>query len=199
MKKLMMGVLTGFLFLIAASQVSYADQCGCSGPMGRGGMEFGRSMPPRMMHHKEGSMYGSPEAAHFMWKKLMGLGLSEKQIDDLKAIRTRVEKDAIKKRAELQLARVDLREFLHKDQVDMKAVEASLKKVESVRTDLKLAHIKAREEMKAILTPEQRKKLKEDIKAGFMMHEGKCGEWHGKHEFMPPVQKDEAQHGAEAK
>ncbi len=196
MKKLMMGVLTGFLFLVVASQVSYADQCGCSGPMGRGGMEYGRSMPPRMTHHKEGSMYGS---GHFLWHKLMGLGLSEKQIDDLKAIRTRAEKDTIKKRAELQLARVDLRELLHKDQVDMKAVEASLKKAESVRTDLKLAHIKAREEIKAILTPEQRKKLKEDIKASFMMHEGRLGESHGMHEFTPPVQKDEAQHGAEAK
>jgi len=189
MKTLMMGVLTGFLLLVVASQVSYADQCGCSGPTGRGGMEYGRSMPPRMMHHKEGS-------GHFLWHKLMGLGLSDKQIDSLKAIRTRVEKDTIKKRADLQLARVDLRELLHKDQVDMKAVEASLKKVESVRTDLKLAHIKAREEIKAILTPEQRKKLKEDIKASFLMHEGKNGHRKGS---TPTTTKDEAQQGAEAK
>jgi Spy/CpxP family protein refolding chaperone len=191
MNRMMIVVLSGLMFLGLAFQRSYADPCGC----GETGMHGG----PQMMHHGDGFMYGSPEAARFLWHKLMGLGLSEKQTDALKAIRTRVEKDTIKKRADLQLATVDLRELLHKDPVDMKAVEASLKKVESARTDLKLTHIKAREEIKAILTPEQRKKLQEDMKAGFMMHGRKCGERHGEHGSAPPVTKDEAQQGPEAK
>ena len=125
-----------------------------------------------------------------MWRMLAGLGLDEKQKEAIQEIKSKAARDAVRKEADLAIARIELRDVLHKDQVDMKAVEASLKKVESVRTDLKLAHIKAREEIKAILTPEQRKKLKEDIKASFMMHEGKCGERRGMHESMPPEQKD---------
>lgn len=197
MKKLMIGVFTGLL-LLGAGSYGYAEQCGCAGPMGGRGMEYGRSMP-RMMHHGRGFMYGSPERDHFLWRKLMGLGLSEQQKDALKAIRSRVIKDTIKKRADLQLAKVELRELLQKDPVDMSAVEAGLKKVEAARTDLKLTHIKAMVEGKAVLTPEQLKKLKEEMRAGFMRfgkHEGKCG---GKHEATPPARKNEAQHGAEGK
>jgi Spy/CpxP family protein refolding chaperone len=147
-----------------------------------------------MMHHGQGFRDGSREAGHFLWKKLMGLDLNDKQKDALQAIRSRVVKDNIKKRADLELARVELRELLHKDPVKMSAVEASLKKVESVRTDLHLAHIKAREEVKAILTPEQQKKLKEDFKAGFMMHEGRCD---GRNASKVALRNDEAQHGPE--
>jgi len=187
MKRMMIVVLSGLMFLGMASHRSYADPCGCGGMGMHGG--------PQMMHRGWGSRHGK----QVMWKKLMGLGLSDQQMDALRAIRSRVTKDTIKKRADLALARVELRELLHKDPVDMKAVEAGLKKVESVRTDLKLSHIKAREEIKAVLTPEQRKKLKEEMKAGFMMHEGKSGERHGKHESAPPVANDEAQQEAEAK
>lgn len=127
------------------------------------------------------------EATHFLWHKLMELGLSDKQIDAIKTIRIWVEKDTIKKRAELELARVDLRELLCKDQVDMNASEASLKKVESLRTDLKFNHIKVIEEIKATLTLEQRRKLKEDIRVSFMTDERKCGETHSKYESTPPV------------
>ena len=188
MKKMMIVVLAGLTFLGVASQRSYADPCGCGGM----GMPGGR----QMMHQGPGLRHGSHGGGHFLWKKLMGLGLSDQQIDALKEIKSRVTKDTIKKRADLQLAEVDLRELLHKDSVDMKAVEASLKKVESATTDLKLTHIKAREEMKAVLTPEQRKKLKEEINAGFMMHEGRNG--NGK-ESTPVVAKDEAQPGTDAK
>ena len=191
MNKSMIGILTVFLFLVAASHVSYAEQCGCAGYPGRAGQGGGMSMTRWTMHHGPGFTDGS---GRFLWQKLKRLDLSDKQKDALKAIRSKVTKDTIKKRADLELARVDLRELLHKDPVDMSAVEASLKKAESVRTDLKLTHIKAMEEIKSILTPEQRKKLKEDIKAGFLMHERRYG---GRHESMPLVRKDEAQHGTE--
>jgi len=197
MKRLMIGVVAGLL-LLGAGSYGYAEQCGCGGQMGRDGMEEGRPMP-WMMHHGEGFRHGSPKGDHFLWHKLMGLGLSEQQKDALKAIRFRVIKDSIRKRADLALARVEVRELLGKEPVDMKAVEAGLKKVESARTDLKLIRIKAMVEGKAVLTPEQQKKLKEEMRAGYMMHkrhEGQCGE---KHASGPSAGKDEAQRGMEAK
>ncbi len=98
----------------------------------------------------------------------MSLDLTEKQKDAIKEISSRAMKETIKKRADLEIAGVELRELLHKDSVDMGAVEAKLKKTESMRTDLRLSHIKAREEIKALLTPEQRKKFKEEQEAAFM-------------------------------
>ncbi len=186
MKKMMIVVLAGLMFLGLMSQHSHADQCRCG--------EMGVHGGPQDMHHGWG-FHGSPEARHSMWKKLMRLDLSDQQKDALNAIRIRIKKDTIKKRADLELARVELRELLQKDPVDMKAVEASLKKAESVRTDLRLSHIRARQEIKAILTPEQRKKLKEDIKAGFLMHEEKYSHRKG----FTLSAKDEGQQGAEAK
>jgi Spy/CpxP family protein refolding chaperone len=67
----------------------------------------------------------------------------------------------IRKKADLKIARLELRELLHKEPVDMNAVEAQAKKTEGLRTAMLLDAIKAREEVKSKLTPEQRKKLRE--------------------------------------
>jgi Spy/CpxP family protein refolding chaperone len=68
--------------------------------------------------------------------------------------------------------------MLHKDSVDLQAVEAKLKQIESLKTDLHLSMIKAREEIKAKLTPEQRKKLKSMMVRGDGDH-GRTGMHHG--------------------
>jgi Spy/CpxP family protein refolding chaperone len=172
MKRLVTVLFSGFLFLAATANGAYAEPCACGGHMAQGGMDEGMHRGPRMAEGGKEFMNGSPEAAHFMWRKLMSLDLSEKQKTALKEIKRRTMKETIKKKADIEIARIELRELLDKDSVDMGAVEAKLKKTESLRTELRLSHIKAREEMKAILTPEQRKKFKEELEAAFMM-EGK--------------------------
>ena len=52
--------------------------------------------------------------------------------------------------------------MLHNDPVDMTAVESHVRKME-LRTSMILDGIKARQEIRSKLTPEQRKKLKELI------------------------------------
>ena len=69
----------------------------------------------------------------------------------------------------MQIARIDLRDLLDKEHVDMKAVESKLKTIESLETDIRLSRIKAFEEIKSELTPDQRKKLKEMIEKSSMM------------------------------
>ncbi len=167
MKKLLVGILTGFLFLGSAAHRSYADTCGCGGP-------DGMAMSQGMMHHGSGPMHGPRGHGHYLWKKLLALGLTDKQIDALKAIRMKEAKEKIRKKADLELTRVDLRELLGRDSVDMNSVEANLKKAESLRTDLRLSRIKAMEDIKAVLTPEQRAKFKEEMRTGFMKREGMC-------------------------
>ncbi|HTG01192.1 MAG TPA: periplasmic heavy metal sensor [Nitrospirota bacterium] len=157
MNKMTVGVMMGLLLMVTTSQFSYAEQSG----YGDGGPQWG----PHMMHQKLSDRDG---LRRLLWKRLMSLDLSDKQRDALRAIRSRVQKDTIQKKADLGITRVELRDLLRREQVDMNAVEANLKKAESIRTDLRFSHIKAREEVKAVLTPEQRKKLKEDMKASRM-------------------------------
>ncbi len=123
-----------------------------------GGME-GEGMGHGMMMDDE----------HFLWRRIMALGLEEKQRGEVEKIRDSVMKEMIKKRADAQVAEIDLKELLDQDAVDMKRVEAKLKQIETVKTEMRLSLIKAREEVKSILTPEQRKKFKEPPEMGPMM------------------------------
>jgi Spy/CpxP family protein refolding chaperone len=152
MKRILAGLLVGFLVVIA-SQYSFAQTCGS----GRGFHEEGMPMMSSMRHDGGGIM----RREHHLWKTLMSLGLDEKQKEAIKEIKSRMMKDSIRKRADLEVARIELRDLLDKDQVDMNATEATLKKMASLQTDMRLSHIKAMQEIKTKLTPEQRIKFKE--------------------------------------
>jgi Spy/CpxP family protein refolding chaperone len=178
MRKNLVTLFFGFVFIAALVSNAQAQMCGCMGEKG-GGMPEG--MMGGMGHHDMGMMPGMGgmqggammmEEDHPMWKHLMALGLDEKQKEALKALRSKTMKDMVKKKADKQIADIELRDLLDKDTVDMKAVEALAKKKESLKTEMFLAHVKAHEEMKSILTPEQRKKLKEMMGPG---HGGGCG------------------------
>jgi len=165
MRKSLISIFFGIIFIASAALTAQAQMCGgCMGEKG-GGMQEG-GMMEGMEHQGMGMMHGMgggmmTDDDHPLWKHLMGLGLDDKQKDALKALRSKTMKDMVKKRADMQIAGIELKDLLDKDPADMKAVEASLKKKESLKTEMFLAHIRAREEMKALLTPDQRKRLKE--------------------------------------
>jgi Spy/CpxP family protein refolding chaperone len=136
---------------------------------------------PDGMH--DGHMGKMMHKRHIMWKHLMALDLSDKQREAVKEIRSKVEKDTIRKRADIQVAGVELREMLGKDQVDMDKVEATLKQIAALKTDMHLAHIKAFVDIKSKLTPEQREQFRKSM---WKHGEGKgCGKGpHDKKEKM---------------
>ncbi len=152
-------------FLVSNARAQMGGREGHGMPEGgmMGGMEH-RDMMQGM--HGCGDMMDDD---HPLWKHLMGLGLDDKQKDALRALRSRTMKEMVKKSADEKIADIELRDLLAKDPVDMKAVETAVKKKESIKTEMFLAHVRAHEEMKALLTPDQRKQLKE------MMAKG-CGE-----------------------
>jgi len=170
MKKLV-AVLTISL-LLSVVAVAYAQGPGMMGessemdPGMMGMMGKGSEMGPGMM------------GEHHILGKLMSLGLDEKQKEAVKEIIRTNMKETIKKRADLDIARIDLRDLLDKDPVKMKAVESKLKQIASLEADIHLSCIKAHEEIKSRLTPDQRKKLKEMMEHGMMM--GKMGMMQGK-------------------
>jgi len=178
MRKSLVSIFFGFIFIAALASNTQAQMCGCMGEKGggmpEGGMMGGMKHQDMGMMHGMGNMQGGMmmDDDHPMWKHLMGLGLDDKQKDALKALRSKTMKDMAKRSADKQIAGIELRDLLDKDPVDMKSVEASVKKNESLKTEMFLARIKAHEEMKSILTADQRKRLKEAMEKG---HGAGCG------------------------
>ena len=127
--------------------------------------------PSVVTHHEErqqmchGPRMGAEERRYWMhdrmWHALKRLDLADAQKASIHKIRISMMKDMIQKKADLKIAKLELREQLRKDSVDMSAVEAQVKKLEGLKTAMMLNAIKAREEIKSTLTPDQRKKLSE--------------------------------------
>jgi Spy/CpxP family protein refolding chaperone len=128
----------------------------------------GYGMGPGMMGGcgMEGKML---DAESHMSNIIKDLNLDEQQKAFMGEIKNRMKKETIKRTADIRIAQIELKELLIQDTVDMKAVEAKLKQLETMKTEMHLSHIKAMEECKTKLTPEQRKKFIEMIEAGPMM------------------------------
>jgi len=99
-------------------------------------------------------------AGHFEMMKER-LGLTEAQVSQIEKLRADARRAAIQRRADTELARLDLEQLMKADTVDEKAIAVQIKKL----TDLHGAALKARVDerlaMKKILTPEQQEKLKQ--------------------------------------
>lgn len=187
-KQLIISLFTAAI-MFAGAYNSFAEIYGCMGSPRDVLQEEG--MPPmRGMQHPGMGMMGEE---HPLWRDIIGFGLDEQQRETIKEIKSKVIKEMIKKRAEEQVSNIELRELLDKDPVNMKAVEAILRQIETVKTEMHLSLIRAREEVKSKLTPAQRKKFKgmpemEPIMGPPMMG----GMMHGGMRMPPPpCEKDE--------
>jgi len=145
MKKLLAFIFS-MVVLMGWFAVSDAAMCG----KGMGHMDKGMGM--ECMH------MGMAEE-HPIMGKLMSLGLDEKQMAEIRDIHFAFKKDAIKKKADIEVAELELRGILGKDPVDLTAAEAKIKQIEALKADMEMQHIKSIEEIKGKLTPEQRKKF----------------------------------------
>jgi Spy/CpxP family protein refolding chaperone len=87
------------------------------------------------------------------------LGLSTEQVRNLERLRNSFEKESIRKEADIRVAKMDLRDLLNAQPVDMSKVEAKVREVERLRADLRFARIRTAEKGKEQLTSDQREKL----------------------------------------
>jgi len=115
---------------------------------------------------------GGPMTGHGMMFMSKRLGLDEKQTKELKTLHLRMKKESIQKRADIRIAELELRELVNADPVDMKAAEAKVRQIESLRSELKLLRIRTHEAVKAMLTPEQKEKLGTFMGMGMKMGHG---------------------------
>ena len=88
------------------------------------------------------------------------LELTDKQVKDLESIKMDFLKGSFKAEADLKIAQLELKRVMHDESASLKDIEAKLNSVAKLKTDMKLSHIKAFRQAKALLTPEQVDKLK---------------------------------------
>ena len=88
------------------------------------------------------------------------LGLSPQQVSSLQQLGMDAGRASIKRRADGQLAKLDLFGLLRAEPVDMAKVEAKIRDIERLKADGAIARIRTNEAAKAQLTPDQREKLK---------------------------------------
>ncbi len=116
-----------------------------------------------------GGGMGMWDGSHAM-HVISALGLDDNQSTEVKAILLKLQKEMIQKRADIQVAEIELKEILEKDPVDVKVAETKVKQIASLKTEAAMMHIQRIEDVKAKLTPEQKKKLSEMMQMRGMGH-----------------------------
>ncbi len=117
------------------------------------GVESWRRVPPilsvmRMLHRWENYLIFEKES----------LGLKENQLDQIESLLQAHRKYLIRTGADLRVLRMDIRELLVKEKIDLAAVEAKLKAFEALAASRVMETVRTFEKVMAVLTPEQRSK-----------------------------------------
>jgi len=94
------------------------------------------------------------------------LSLTPEQVRGLETFRGDFQRTAERQAAELQRLEVEVQGLLGREQIDLAQVETRIRRIESLRTELRLGRIKTVEKGKATLTPEQWRKLQPLIRGG---------------------------------
>ena len=89
-----------------------------------------------------------------------GMAITDDQVAKLRTIKTDFEKAKIRMKADIQLTSIDLHELLRDDKGSLNDVGAKLKILYDKKAEMYLASVKASRDAKAVLTTEQRSRMK---------------------------------------
>ena len=98
------------------------------------------------------------------------LALTPQQVDTLERLRSDFQREAIRRDADLRMAEMDLAALRRREPVDLGQVEAKVREIERLRAEQRLARIRAIEQGKGQLTPEQREQLRGLLAGGLAPH-----------------------------
>jgi Spy/CpxP family protein refolding chaperone len=97
-----------------------------------------------------------------MLKHSTEIGLKDDQVTKLKDMQLNLDKTRIKAEADIMISERELRAMVEDEKTDLSAIESKLKAGESQEVALRMAAIKTRRDALALLTPDQRGKLKSE-------------------------------------
>lgn len=119
---------------------------------GRSGHGMGAAMMEMMMHG------GTGHLIRHLLKHEKDIGLSSDQVTKLKDMQLNMDKTRIKMEADIQVTERELKALIEDEKSDLGAIEAKLKQSQDTQVGLRLVSIKARRDVLALLTPDQRTK-----------------------------------------
>lgn len=135
---------------------------GKEGYGGGHGMMGGHGMG--MMHSSTGHLI------RHLLKHEKEIGLTADQVAKLKEMQLNLDKARIKAEADIQIAEREVKALIEDEKSDLGAIEAKLKQSEDLQVGLRLTAIKARRDVLALLTPEQRAKEKAEHEKMMQQH-----------------------------
>ena len=92
------------------------------------------------------------------------IGLSEKQVKKIKAIKSSYKKAHIMAEAELDILKIELKELKHDYSTDIDTYARKVREIEAKKGDEKIAKFKMKKEISDVMTSKQRDKIKEYFK-----------------------------------
>ncbi len=149
--------------------------CQMQGSSQMGQMSAMMPMCQRMMHQMMGGMGRKMKAerSHPMGKGLGQLGgaerfirqaekleLSDDQVNQLKSIKQDQQKWDIQKKADIDVARVELAELLDSQLVNFDKIKSKISQMADMEKEMRLAHLAAIQKAHKVLTAEQLEKVK---------------------------------------
>jgi Spy/CpxP family protein refolding chaperone len=126
-----------------------------------------------MMHSSTGHLI------RHLLKHEKEIGLTAEQVTKLKDMHLNLDKTRIKSEADIQIAERELKALTEDEKSDLGAIEAKLKQSEDLQVGLRMTSIKARRDVLALLTPEQRAKEKAEHEKMMQQHKD-AGKGYGK-------------------
>ncbi|MFM7232027.1 MAG: Spy/CpxP family protein refolding chaperone [bacterium] len=132
------------------------------GGPGMAGRELEVHVSPGMGHTR-GQVRGRMGMVrrHGMALRLARLDLTDAQRDRMRGIHEAQRRKDIQRRADLQLAAMDLNKLMRAEKADPVAVNAQIDKLSRLRADAMKSRFDTRQQALAVLTPEQLKRLRE--------------------------------------
>lgn len=117
-----------------------------------------------MMHNSTGHLI------RHLLKHEQDIGLTAEQVTKLKDMQLTLDKTRIKTEADIQVAERELKSLTEEEKSDLGAIEAKLKQSADLQVGLRMTSIKARRDVYALLTPEQRAKEKSEHEKALQQH-----------------------------
>jgi Spy/CpxP family protein refolding chaperone len=159
-----LGVASVFALTVGVSTV-WANEPGYGGEgHGGGGHSSMGGYGAGMRHSSTGHLI------RHLLEHEQDIGLTAEQVTKLKGIQLNLDKTRIKSEADIQIAEREVKALTEEEKSDLGAIEAKLKQSGDLQAGLRMVAIKAKRDVLALLTPEQRAKEKTEHEKVMQQH-----------------------------
>ncbi|HKY70830.1 MAG TPA: Spy/CpxP family protein refolding chaperone [Nitrospira sp.] len=114
-----------------------------------------------MSQHAHGQFGVSGHMLRHLLRHQQDIGLNDEQIGRLRAVALDADRAAIRASADRLVSERELRAMLWDANADMATIEAKVKEAETLEAAVRIIGIRAKRDLLAVLTPEQKAKLQQ--------------------------------------